>query len=673
MRNLIPSLLLFLALPGLFAETPRFTWVPDGTEPPPDAGYINVRDAGAKGDGITDDTAVLKAILEAGKPNPHPVHGEARHIYFPDGVYLISEPLLIGDKKKMIFGQSRERTILRLADNARAFQDPARPHPMLSAVNSYRGWQFAQNFFQCVHNLTIDVGSGNPGAVGLEYHTNNGGTVYNVLFRSSDPDRRGAIGLHLSGQPGPGLIYGVQVDGFDVGMLLGGGLHSMVFSRILLTHQRVVGFRNAGNTASIEGFWSENRVPAFEHTGGYSAITGGHFTGGDPGQPALKLRGGQVFLRNIHTAGYARAVEGSQPVEGPDVTQYVQPRVHTLSPGVPELSMDLPVLHPPIPEQPRQASGWHVVRAENNDLTAPLQRAIDAGHEYIWIGSGGEIRDTVVVRNRARVIRGAPAVFRTSGFRAHNDSRDFGGNPVRALPATNTLPPKATFRIEDGESPVVMLAMLTDNYGDGNWDIDHASTRGVIVLGGASAYRNTVSGGRAWFLDNGPGHGTVVTGPNQWVWSWHANPESYGWQPNIRNDSGVLWMLGVKTEKDRTIITTTGGGFTELVGGLFFKNRQRIGMVPAMINIDSHVSCSFAVTRLPYDVLVQEIRGGGLSPGLREQETLPPLRPAPPQAPGQIRELTRQATGGMFVPLYNGYDPARVEGLRQFFHQHIAE
>jgi hypothetical protein len=165
----------------------------------------------------------------------------------------------------------------------------------------------------------------------------------------------------------------------------------------------------------------------------------------------------------------------------------------------------------------------------------------------------------------------------------------------------------------------------------------------------------------------------VVTGPNQWVWSWHANPESYGWQPNIRNDSGVLWMLGVKTEKDRTIITTTGGGFTDLVGGLFFKNRQRIGMVPAMINIDSHVSCSFAVTRLPYDVLVQEIRGGGLSPGLREQETLPPLRPAPPQAPGQIRELTRQATGGMFVPLYNGYDPANVERLRQFFHQQIAE
>lgn len=664
MRRLIPLFfVVFFALP-VGAEP--FVWVPDGTEPPAGGGFINVREAGARGDGVTDDTDILRQILEAGKPNPHPVFGEARSIYFPNGTYLIREPIKIGDKKKMIFGQSREGVVLRLMDNAPAFQDPQRPTPMLSAVRSYRGWQFAQNFFQTVHDMTIDVGVGNPGAVGLEYHTNNGGTVYNVLFRSSDPEKRGAIGLHLNGQPGPGLIYAVQVDGFDVGMLLGGGLHSMVFSRILLTNQRVVGFRNAGNTASIEGFWSENRVPAFEHTGGYTAITRAFFTGGDPSASAMRLGDGILFLRNIHTEGYGRASEGNHALAGPFLEQFVHPRVHTLTPGVPELSMDLPIVHPPILPQPQTADGWFRVEAVDNDLTVPLQRAIDAGHEYIWIATGGEIRDTVHIRNRVRIIRGAPAVYRSRGFRDYNDSRGIGGNPVRALPPTNTRPPKPKFRIEDGESPVVMLYMLLDNYGDAGWAIEHASTRGLIVLGGTGVYRNTVPGGRAWFLDNGPGHGTVVTGPRQFVWSWHANPESYGWQPNIRNDGGFLWMLGVKTEKDRTIVTTTRGGFTELIGGLFFKNRQRISMVPAMVSIDANLSCTFAVTRLPYDVLVQEIRGGGLSPELAEQETLMPLRPLQ-HGGGETRELTRQMTGGMFVPLYNGYDPAALQRLRDFF------
>ena len=49
---------------------------------PDDSGYTNVKDTGAKGDGISDDTAALKAAY-AGKGG----------IYFPPGVYVVSDTI----------------------------------------------------------------------------------------------------------------------------------------------------------------------------------------------------------------------------------------------------------------------------------------------------------------------------------------------------------------------------------------------------------------------------------------------------------------------------------------------------------------------------------------------------------------------------------------------------
>lgn len=74
---------------------------------------------------------------------------------------------------------------------------------------------------------------------------------------------------------------------------------------------------------------------------------------------------------------------------------------------------------------------------------------------------------------------------------------------------------------------------------------------------------------------------------------------------------GLLWFLGTKTEKDRTIIGTTGGGKTELLGGLLYKNRQRIGPAPAFTSDNSSVSLVYKVVTYghSYQVHVREARG----------------------------------------------------------------
>ena len=49
-----------------------------------DMNFLNVKTLGAKGDGVTDDTAIIQEAMETGKP-----------LYFPDGTYIISQMLVI--------------------------------------------------------------------------------------------------------------------------------------------------------------------------------------------------------------------------------------------------------------------------------------------------------------------------------------------------------------------------------------------------------------------------------------------------------------------------------------------------------------------------------------------------------------------------------------------------
>ncbi|MEX1015477.1 MAG: glycoside hydrolase family 55 protein [Phycisphaeraceae bacterium] len=614
------------------AEEPAYPAAPGPYTPPAEGGFVNVQtDGGAVGDGVTDDTAALKAILGAGKNNRHPQFGSARHIYIPDGVYLVSEPIDIGDKKKHILGQSRDGVIIRLVEDAEAFQNPDEPAAVFNFARSYEGWHFANNFFQRLHNLTVEVGPGNPGAVGVEYHTNNGGDVYNVLIRSLDPERRGAAGFSMVHGSGPGLIHHLTVDGFDRGVHVTHALHSMAFSQITVMNQRAFGFYNQNHTVSIEGLVSHNTVPALRNGGGdaHLAIVNGRFHGG-AGEAAaiINENNATLFARNIDTQGYGLSLRnGERQISDAHIDEVAYPDVLTLFDND-RRSLNLPIEQPPIPGLPATAEGWTLVKADGDDLTGPLQQAIDDGAKYIFVQRGDGllfIRDTIHIRNRVRVIHGAGTLFRSRGF---EDDHGFDGN-------TNTVTPfegeqKPVFRIEDGEADVVMIKLFRDEYGDAGWTYEHASDRTLVLWGARGNYRNTVEGGKAFMLDTGLEAGSVVTG-DQSVWAWHVNPETYTHQPQILNDGGRLWVLGIKTEKDRTIIGTRHGGRTEAIGGLLYKNRERVGPMPAfMVDEASDVSLSYKVTGVRYQVHVHETRHG------------------------ETRELPTGSTFGRRVPLFVG-------------------
>ncbi|MGJ3243302.1 MAG: glycosyl hydrolase family 28-related protein [Opitutales bacterium] len=586
-------------------------------EPAPDSYFIDVQaDGGARGDGVTDDTEALRAILQSGK-NPdrglgrHPDFGTARSVYFPDGTYLVSEPIFWGDKKKTVFGESRDGVVIKLKDHAPAFQDPDNPVPVFDT----RGKQFfAQNFEQRMLNMTIDVGTGNPGAIGLEYHTNNVGGIRAITIRSSDPERAGHAGLSMIRGPGPGLVWDLRVEGFRRGIQLAADLHSMTLGHIRLSGQTEVAIHNEDQSAFFSHVTSINRVPVIHNAGdsGFLSLVKGDFRTPD-GKPVaatavINPGNARLLLRHIHAPHYARVVETRRErvMSGP-VEAFAWPETFRLHRRTTE-PVSLPPELPPEVDLGDPAD-WVRVPA-GGDFTEALQAAIDDGAEVIQLynppGKPAHLTDTVILRNRLRALIG-PVGFRSEGFDGITEEpgyHDFR-NPDSPGPSGRAKP---LFRLADGEAEVVLLAWLADNYGEANWSFDHASTRTWILEGTGGSYKNTVPGGRVFMLDVG---GVPHHFHGQRVWGWQLNPESYYWTPMILNDRSVAWFTGVKTEKDRTVITTRNGGWTELNGGFLYKNRERVGQAPAfVVEEGSNGAFSYKAVAVPYEVQVVATRDG---------------------------------------------------------------
>src|SRR5436190_15285204 len=75
----------------LFAQQPQAQQglrVPQGGD-----GVVSVKDMGAKGDGITDDTTAIQSVLDRFSQHIPGAQVRGATIYFPPGVYLISSPL----------------------------------------------------------------------------------------------------------------------------------------------------------------------------------------------------------------------------------------------------------------------------------------------------------------------------------------------------------------------------------------------------------------------------------------------------------------------------------------------------------------------------------------------------------------------------------------------------
>lgn len=608
MRRIAPALLLILALAGTARAAGPIPF-------PGDARLVDVTRAPylARGDGLADDTAAIQKALD-----DHPNAGAV--VYLPRGVYLISETLRwphgsrggMEEKNTILQGQGRDFTTLKVKPSCPGFADPANPRAMI-----WTGQAPAQRFRNAVRDLTLDTGSGNPGAIGIRFNASNQGTLRGVTIRSGDAP--GVVGLDLAftDEIGPCLIKDLRVVGFRVGVACAYTVDSVTFEDVTLEDQLDYALRNNGQCLSIRNLTVRGEVTAVSNVGGVGLVTliGATFEGRGraSGRPAIE-NAAHLYARDVRSSGFRMALDAQKDemdVPGATIAEYPSHPPLTLFPSRPG-SLRLPIEETPeVPADPPAdwASPTHFgIEVGDNllpEATAAIQAAIDSGKPTVYLPRGAyKVDGTIRLRGKVRRLVGLEASL-------------FG---------------KGTIRLEDGEAPAVVVERLQVVYAP--IDVEQASSRTLVLK--SSIIRDFKATGRGdVFLEDVCGdHFRFGRGR---AWARQLNTEPQG--DHILNDGGTLWVLGLKTERGGTLIETRGGGRTEVLGGFCYTTTPPDG-APMFVCRDSSLSVSLGESCFaghPYEVLVRESRGG-VTRDLKRGS-----------APGR--------TGGSVLPLFVGAAP----------------
>ena len=156
----------------------------------------------------------------------------ARIIYFPAGIYLVSDTVTysMSNLKNILYsnlrselcrgihimGESRESVTIRLADYSAGFEENAQK-PIISYINC-DGFleKECTNVAQCntFEDITVDCGTGNPGAIGLLFQASNSGRIQNVSFSA-----QGSYCGIMTGFGTEVSINNVTCGGFSYGLV----------------------------------------------------------------------------------------------------------------------------------------------------------------------------------------------------------------------------------------------------------------------------------------------------------------------------------------------------------------------------------------------------------------------------------------------------------------------
>jgi hypothetical protein len=577
---------------------------------PEDAGILNVLSFGAIPDDGIDDTTAIQAALD------FQANGN-RIVYLPAGTYLISDRLDwpqgnrggLEQKRTILQGEGRDLTTIRLMDNIPGYQDPEAPKALI-----WTGTGPAQRFRNAIRDLTINAGTGNPGAIGVQFIANNQGGIRNVAITSEDGQGRVGLDMKYTDEIGPLYVKGLHIEGFDYGIQTYWQTASITFEDVSLENQNVLGWENSGQAVFIRGLHSRNAVTVLKNVKDRpSSVTliDANLVGiGDASNRPAILNQKSMFLRNIQTTGYQMLVKhddkgrGNEPgIFAPDIDEWLSHGEAPLSLfDSPNVSLDL--LIEDIPElawdplsqwvSPLEFGGFP---NDNEDDTAAIQAAIDSGATTVYLPNGRWlIEEELILRQNVKRLLGTEARLQSNS--------------------------KTKLVFEEGEQPVVWLERL-DMRGD--IDIVHASSRTLVLSSLVMSGRYSNTGTGDLFIED------VVGGPfyfkDQNVWARQLNPETdtqvTADAAKIVNDGGHLWILGLKTERPGTIIQTMNGGQTEAIGGFIYSTGgEKID--PAFINKDSSLSLAGVGERNfngnPFVIWVEETRNG-------ETQILPASKP----------------------------------------------
>ncbi|MDA3959470.1 MAG: glycoside hydrolase family 55 protein [Planctomycetota bacterium] len=574
-------IILSLVLCGLAAvdTDPRFV-------PPADANIINVRDHGAKGDGVADDSpAIMAAIVAAYERDSR--YGSPPFVYFPAGTYLVTRSIearrgttgwssgwLAGC---LLVGEQRTTTTIKLADGAEGYGDAAKPKWLLATGSESDGPNKRNGggnraFRHAIMNLTVNVGANNPGASAIDFVVSNRGTIENCDIIA--PEGSGYCGIRMDREwPGPGLVSRVRIIGFDYGVSMDHhAQYSMTFEDIELSGQRKAGFVGKTNPMFVRRLHSDNAVPAFLIKGDRHllVLTDSELVGAEADRAIISKA--TVLMRDTTVRGYTTILDDTSKAnrdlqaDDPSKTQMVkQYTIGFEQKGAKALRL-------PVEETPRfiseDSSTWV-------NGAADLQAAIDGGAEVIYIPNGGiKLTETLIVRGKVRKI---------IGFQSW-------------IGAPKENPPNPLIRIEDTKHPVIFEHLWF------NGRVEHHGNNAVVFshVDLNKGYRGVGTG--KTFLEDVIGKYNIAEGHR--LWARQTNAE-FGKEALLVNNGGTMWLFGYKTEGEMPVLQNTGGQ-VEVLGGLFYALRKVPKNNPLFVLEGGQASLTWAYNGSNYNLNVRQ-------------------------------------------------------------------
>ena len=592
---------------------------------PADVRYLNVCALGVDNTGTKDCTSALQAAIDSVQN----LQFGQRWLYFPKGTYLISDEL-VSERFITFQGESKEETIIKLADAAQGYADASVSKNLLKV-----GLSVNESFEVFVNDLTFDAGAGNPGAVALDFQAHNIGAIRNVKFVASEGS--GKVGLQLQrnrserpdwSTPGPMLIQDVEVQGYAVGILTGestAGLTHVTFERIKTINQRVAGIDVQPRlNISVRDFESVNTGPAIrfgDSFGSTMALMDATMIGGETGVSAIEFDGdSKVYLQNVEASGYQSVVkQGSTVVPGLSFEDWSSDTVTSLF-SSPAVTIGLPVEETPSYENTNFDTDWQNVVGGN------IQEALDSGKPVVYFQDKGGANFNLFSVTNTITIPSSVRLFHFMGQGVSFTNWIGGDNPIFVIEGTATDPPLIIERMYYQDQQKVEDNVM--------WL--HRGSRTVVFKDARGRYQAEPGAGDVFFEDFVSVEVKLVAGQNAWGRQFNLEDPKNNPDPLITNNGANLWILGYKTEGAKTVISTINGGVTEMIGGNFLPlETKSTDGIPLFVIEDAHFSGAGYQAFYTWNIHVRETRDG------------------------VTKELLKE--GKVNMALYSGYDPTPLD------------
>ena len=493
-----------------------------------------------------------------------------------------------------IFGQSRQKTIIRLKDQTTGFED-GNAKPVLTYYLLQRGSNI--NIGNFLENVTINTGKGNPGAVGLQWNNSNFGAIRNVAIRSGDT--QGHTGLRMHCNNATGQIQDMRIDGFDRGIDLAAGRETMIaMEYVTLSGQRISALHvgDAGSGAGGDSL-SARKIRITDCQNPIQVGVAGQLVlldseiAAEKGGTAITLDPDAFLLaRRVKISGYEHSLANGGKSVSDDLTDYT-----TRPPLGGGKTLELAVKDIPVMLPETDLTKWADVEDfgakcdGRTDDTAAVQRAMNSGKAKIFF------------RHPACVINGTvriPASVREIDFQFAAIQR----TEVKQFDAP------AFFEVsEESGSPL----LIHHCYTAGGVFVDHAVNRPVVMEDISvlfhharsvatslwrlfvspvpqktevwRLYRNTSPQGKPkeifvnnciGFAPGGKTNNLAVENVRCWarmIDSEHVPGPLY----SFRNSEA--WIFGFKSENSDTILSATNHSRVEILGGSFLNWSRKKG------------------------------------------------------------------------------------------------